>query len=55
MSAIQIDGEHLDFVQLYRVVFESAKVELAAPARDASIRSRACGASSTGVPSKTTR
>jgi histidine ammonia-lyase len=41
MSAIQIDGEHLDFVQLYRVVFESAKVELAAPARERMLASRA--------------
>jgi histidine ammonia-lyase len=41
MSAIQIDGEHLDFAQLYRVVFEDAKVELAAQARDRMLASRA--------------
>jgi len=41
MSAIQIDGEHLDFAQLYRVVLEDAKVELAAPARERMLASRA--------------
>jgi histidine ammonia-lyase len=41
MSAIQIDGEHLDFAQLYRVVFEDAKVELAAQARERMLASRA--------------
>jgi histidine ammonia-lyase len=41
MSAIQIDGEHLDFAQLYRVVFEGAKVELAAQARERMLASRA--------------
>jgi histidine ammonia-lyase len=41
MSAIQIDGEHLDFAQLYRVVFEGAKVALAAPARERMVASRA--------------
>jgi histidine ammonia-lyase len=40
MSAIQIDGEHLDFAQLYRVVFESAKVELAPQARERMLASR---------------
>jgi histidine ammonia-lyase len=41
MSAIQIDGEHLDFPQLYRVVFEGEKVELAAQARERMLASRA--------------
>ena len=41
MSAIQIDGEHLDFAKLYRVVLEGAKVELAAPARERMLASRA--------------
>ena len=41
MSAIQIDGEHLDFAQLYRVVFDGAKVELAAHARERMLASRA--------------
>ena len=41
MSAIQIDGEHLDFAQLYRVVFEDAKVELALQARERMVASRA--------------
>jgi len=41
MSAILIDGEHLDFAQLYRVVFEGAKVELAAQARERMLASRA--------------
>jgi histidine ammonia-lyase len=41
MSAIQIDGEHLDFAQLYRVVFENAKVELAPQARTRMLASRA--------------
>lgn len=41
MSAIQLDGEHLDFAQLYRVALEGAKVELAAPARERMLASRA--------------
>ncbi|MGD0426048.1 MAG: histidine ammonia-lyase [Candidatus Acidiferrales bacterium] len=41
MSALQIDGEHLDFAQLYRVVFEDAKVDLAPQARDRMLASRA--------------
>jgi histidine ammonia-lyase len=41
MSAIQIDGEHLDFAQLYRVVFDNAKVELAPQARTRMLASRA--------------
>jgi histidine ammonia-lyase len=41
MNAIQIDGEHLDFAQLYRVVFEGAQVELAAQARERMLASRA--------------
>ena len=41
MSAILIDGERLDFAQLYRVVFEGAKVELAAQARERMLASRA--------------
>jgi histidine ammonia-lyase len=41
MSAIQIDGEHLDFAQLYRVVFEDAKVEIAPQARERMLASRA--------------
>jgi histidine ammonia-lyase len=41
MSAIQIDGEHLDFAQLHRVVFESAEVELAVQARERMVASRA--------------
>jgi histidine ammonia-lyase len=41
MSAIPIDGEHLDFAQLYRVVFEDAKVELAPQARTRMLASRA--------------
>jgi len=41
MSAIQIDGEHLDFGQLHRVVFDGAKVELAAQARERMLASRA--------------
>ncbi len=41
MSAIPIDGEHLDFAQLYRVVFEAAKVELAPQARTRMLSSRA--------------
>ncbi len=41
MSAIQIDGEHLDFAQLYRVVFDGAKVELAPQARARMLASRA--------------
>src|SRR5271163_2547429 len=40
MSAIQIDGEHLDFAQLYRVVFDGAKVELAPQARARTLASR---------------
>ena len=41
MSNIQIDGEHLDFAQLYRVVFDGAKVELAPQARERMLASRA--------------
>ena len=41
MSATQIDGEHLDFKLLYRVVFEGAKVELAPAARARMLASRA--------------
>ena len=41
MSAIQIDGEHLDFAQLYRVVFDGAQVELAPQARERMLASRA--------------
>jgi histidine ammonia-lyase len=41
MSAIQIDGERLDFAQLYRVVFDGAKVELAPQARKRMLASRA--------------
>jgi histidine ammonia-lyase len=41
MSAIQIDGEHLDFAQLYRVVFAGAQVELAPQARERMLASRA--------------
>ena len=41
MSAIQIDGEHLDFAQLYRVVFEGTPVELAPQARERMLASRA--------------
>ncbi len=41
MSTIQIDGEHLDFAELYRVVFESVTVELAPPARERMMASRA--------------
>ena len=41
MSTILIDGEHLDFAQLYRVVFEGTTVELAAQARERMLRSRA--------------
>jgi histidine ammonia-lyase len=41
LSPIPIDGEHLDFAQLYRVVFDGAKVELAAEARDRMLASRA--------------
>src|SRR5271156_4142494 len=41
MSAIPIDGEHLDFAQLYRVVFDGAKVELAPQARVRMLASRA--------------
>jgi len=41
MSAIQIDGEHLEFAQLYRVVFEGAQVELASQARQRMLASRA--------------
>ena len=40
MSAIQIDGEHLDFAQLYRVVFEDAKVEIAPQAGERMLASR---------------
>jgi histidine ammonia-lyase len=41
MSAFPIDGEHLDFAHLFRVVFEGAKVELAARARERMLASRA--------------
>jgi histidine ammonia-lyase len=41
MSATPIDGEHLDFGLLYRVVFEGAKVELAPAARARMLASRA--------------
>src|SRR5271156_5486125 len=41
MSTIQIDGEHLDLAQLYRVVFDGAKVELAPQARARMLASRA--------------
>lgn len=41
MSAIQIDGEHLDFELLYRIVFDGAKVELAPAARERMLASRA--------------
>jgi histidine ammonia-lyase len=41
MSAIQIDGEHLDFAQLYRAVFDGARVELAPQARTRMLASRA--------------
>jgi histidine ammonia-lyase len=41
MSTLQIDGEQLDFAQLYRVVFEGAQVELAPPARERMLASRA--------------
>jgi histidine ammonia-lyase len=41
MSAIQIDGERLDFAQVYRVVFKGAQVELAPQARERMLASRA--------------
>ncbi len=41
MSTIQLDGEHLDFAQLHSVVFEGAKVELAAQAQERMLASRA--------------
>jgi histidine ammonia-lyase len=41
MSTIPIDGEHLDFAQLFRVVFDGAKVELALQARERMLASRA--------------
>ncbi|MGA7915473.1 MAG: histidine ammonia-lyase [Candidatus Acidiferrales bacterium] len=41
MSAIQIDGENLNFELLYRIVFDGAMVELAAPARKKMLASRA--------------
>jgi histidine ammonia-lyase len=41
MSAIQIDGENLSFELLYRIVFDGAKVELAAAAREKMLASRA--------------
>jgi histidine ammonia-lyase len=41
MSLIQIDGEHLDFAQLYGVVFDGAQVELAPHARERMLASRA--------------
>jgi histidine ammonia-lyase len=41
MSPIQIDGEHLDFAQLYSLVFDGAQVELAPQARERMLASRA--------------
>jgi histidine ammonia-lyase len=41
MSAIQLDGESLSFELLYRIVFDGAKVELAAAARPRMLASRA--------------
>jgi histidine ammonia-lyase len=41
MSAVQIDGEHLDFAQLNRVVFDGATAELAPQARTRMLASRA--------------
>jgi histidine ammonia-lyase len=41
MSSIQIDGEHLDFAQLYRAVFQGTQVELAPQARERMLASRA--------------
>jgi histidine ammonia-lyase len=41
MSTIQIDGEQLDFAQLFRIVFEGAQVELAPHARERMLASRA--------------
>ncbi|MGA9571544.1 MAG: histidine ammonia-lyase [Candidatus Acidiferrales bacterium] len=41
MSTIQLDGEHLEFAQLHSVVFEGAKVELAAQAQERMLASRA--------------
>jgi histidine ammonia-lyase len=41
MSAIQIDGDNLSFELLYRIVFDGAKVELAAAARKKMLASRA--------------
>src|SRR6204780_1716128 len=41
MSAIRIDGEHLDFAQLDRVVFDGATAELAPQARTRMLASRA--------------
>ena len=41
MSAIQIDGTNLSFELLYRIVFDGAKVELAAAARAQMLASRA--------------
>src|SRR5271156_3409783 len=41
MSTIQIDGEHLDLAQLYRVVFDGEKVDLAPQAHARMLASRA--------------
>ena len=41
MSAIQIDGENLNFELLYRIVFDGAKVELTGEARKKMLASRA--------------
>jgi len=41
MSTIQIDGEQLDYAQLFRIVFEGAQVELAPHARERMMASRA--------------
>ena len=40
MSSIQIDGEHLTFAQLYRIVHDREQVELAPAARERMIASR---------------
>ena len=41
MSALHIDGEHLHFDHLYRIVFDGAKAELAPAARQHMLASRA--------------
>jgi histidine ammonia-lyase len=41
MSVIQIDGEHLEFAELYRVVFDGATVEISSQARQRMLASRA--------------